>query len=151
MIVKVNNRPVANPFNGLFNSLFGEFEVAQNQSNGNKPSNGFVPVNIVETENAYHLEVSAPGRKKENFKVTVEGQLLTISYENTPVAEGETEQKDLKQIRNEFGTSNFKRSFNVDEKINAENILAKYEDGLLKVLLPKKEETKPLAKEIVIA
>ncbi len=150
MIVKVNNRPVANPFNGLFNSLFGEFE-GQNQVNSNKTNYGFVPVNIVETENAYHLEVAAPGRKKENFKVKVEGQLLSISYENTPAAEGETEQKDLKQIRKEFSTDNFKRSFNVDEKINADNILAKYEDGLLKVLLPKKEETKPLTKDIVVA
>lgn len=151
MIVKVNNRPVANPFNGLFNSLFGEFEVAQNQV-ASKSANGFVPVNIVETENAYHLEIAAPGRKKENFKVKVEGQLLTISYENTPVAEGtENENEDQKQIRTEFNTSNFKRSFNVDDKINADNILAKYEDGLLKVLLPKKEETKPVAKDITIA
>ena len=124
------------------NDLFDEFfRPAAWNTNLNVP-----PVNIHENNDAYHLEVSAPGLNKEDFKVNLEKGLLTISYEKKV----EAENKDYKTHRKEFSISGFKRSFTVDEKINADGIEAKYENGVLKLLLPKKEEIKVQPKEIAI-
>lgn len=141
-LLKVNNRPAAKPFDGLMNDLFGNFEhFFSPNSAQNVP-----PVNISETTDGYHLELVAAGRTKENFKLKVENGLLSISYEE-PTTESTTENK---QIRKEFTTGNFKRNFTLDEKVNADAITARYEDGLLKLFVPKKEEAKPLVKEITI-
>jgi len=137
-LVKHNYRNLGNAFDELFNQL----PVAWGKEFGlNTPA-----VNIHETADAFHLEVSAPGLNKEDFKVNLDKGLLTISYEK----KAETENKDYKTHRKEFSFTSFKRSFSVDEKINAEGIQAKYENGVLKLLLPKKEEVKALPKEIAI-
>jgi HSP20 family protein len=107
---------------------------------------GFPPVNISENNLAYHLELAAPGMEKTDFKVTLDGNILTISTEK----KAETKDENVKNIRREFSYKAFKRSFTVDEKIDAANIAAKYENGILKLELPKKEETKAVAKEISI-
>ena len=138
-VFKVNNRPVAKTWNGLVNDLFADFDNNFGQSVN-------APVNIAETKEAYHLEVAAPGRSKDNFTLNVENNSLTIGYEEKK----EAETADYKTIRKEFSSKSFKRTFNLDEKINTEAIEAKYEDGLLKVLLPKKEEVKPAVKQISI-
>lgn len=104
------------------------------------------PVNIHETSDSYHVELVAPGLNKEDFKVNLEKGLLTISCEKKT----EGENKDYKTHRKEFSFSSFKRSFSVDDKINVEGIQAKYENGVLKLLLPKKEEVKVQPKEIAI-
>jgi HSP20 family protein len=78
--------------------------------------------------------------------MNVEKNILTISFEQKQ----ENEKTGLKAIRNEFSFNDFKRSFNLDEKINSEAIEAKYEDGILKITLPKKEEVKPEVKQISI-
>jgi len=78
--------------------------------------------------------------------VNVENGLLTISYEKKE----SQEQKDYKTIRREFSFRSFKRSFSIDDKINADAIQARYENGVLKVFLPKKEEIKVSPKEISI-
>jgi len=141
-LLNVNNRPVAKTFDGLLNDLFGNLENAPARNfNLNAP-----PVNIAETADGYHLELAVPGRKKENFKLKVEGNLLTVSYE----AIKSDATKELKQVRKEFTVASFKRTFTLDEKTNAEGILAKYEDGLLKLFVPKKEEVKPAVTEIAI-
>lgn len=103
-------------------------------------------VNIVENSDGYHLEVNAPGRNKEDFKVQVENGLLTISAEQKTASSTE----DQKQIRKEFNISGFKRSFSVDDKVDAANIQAKYENGLLKLFIPKKEEVKVQPQSIQI-
>ena len=72
--------------------------------------------------------------------------LLTISYEK----KAESENNDYKTHRREFSVTSFKRSFRIDDVVNTEDIQAKYEDGVLKVYLPKKEEVKVLPKEINI-
>ncbi len=105
-----------------------------------------VPVNIHETTDGYHVELQAPGRSKEDFKVNVENSVLTISYEKKE----ETAQPELKTVRREFSYQGFKRSFSLDEKVNADGILAKYENGVLKLFLPKKEEVKIAPKQITI-
>jgi HSP20 family protein len=92
-------------------------------------------VNIVETEKSYAMEVIAPGMKKEDFKIAIEKDLLTISYEKKESSEEKTD----KYIRKEFSMNSFKRSFTLNEKLNAEGVTAKYENGVLHVNIPKAE------------
>ena len=140
-LVKVHN-PVQKNINTFFDEFFNELPAF-----GKTINNLFTPaVNIVETADAYHLELNAPGRKKEDFNITVDKGLLTISYEKKE----EMKSEDVKVVRREFNYQSFKRSFTIDDKINAEAIQAKYEDGLLKLLLPKVAEVKAAAKQISI-
>ena len=92
-------------------------------------------VNIVETEKSYALEVIAPGMKKEDFKIAIEKDLLTVSYEKKESSEEKTD----KYIRKEFSMNSFKRSFTLNDKLNAEGVTAKYENGVLHVNIPKAE------------
>ena len=142
--VKVNN-PVAKSFDGLMKDIFNEIP-ANFGKTFREEVLGFPPVNIVEKDNAYHLEVAAPGMEKTDFTLKLDGTLLTISAAKKEEVRDET----LKSIRKEFSYKGFKRSFTLDEKIDAANIAAKYENGILKVDLPKKEETKAASKEITI-
>jgi HSP20 family protein len=144
-LVKVNNSPYHNSFTNLFDELVNEFPVLGPRE-WNKEGSTFPPVNIHETAQAFHLELNVPGRNKEDFKVNVENGLLTISFEKKE----ETKSDDYKTIRREFSYKSFKRSFTVDQKIDASNIQAKYENGVLKLLLPKKEESKVAVKQINI-
>ena len=138
-LVKNHYRPVS--LNSVFNELFNEFPVLADVAGANFP-----PANIVETEEAYHVELNVPGRNKEDFKVNTDNGQLTISYEKKE----ETKQEGVKSIRKEFSFQSFKRSFNLDEKIDAANIQAKYENGLLKLFLPKKPEVKQASRQITI-
>jgi HSP20 family protein len=134
---------VKNNYRNL-NSLFDEFfntVPSYNQSAWNVP-----PVNIHENKEAYELELVAPGLNKEDFKVSIEKGLLTISYQK----ETTTENNEVKTHRKEFSFSSFKRSFTIDDKINADAIAARYENGVLKLTLPKKDEVKASPKEIAI-
>lgn len=142
-ILKVNNHPATKSFEGLFNDLFGNFENAL----ANTWNNSSVPTNITESDIAYQIEIAAPGRKKENFKVRIEKDIVVISYEGK---EAESDIKAVKKIRNEFSINNFTRTFSIDEKIDQEKIEAKYEDGLLKVLIPKKQFSVPTSTEISV-
>lgn len=113
----------------------------------NKTSPNFSPAtNIYEEGNSYFLELNVPGRKKEEFKISVESDLLTISYErlDQPVND------ERKTIRREFSFPSFKRSFSLDENIDIENISAQYENGILNLSLPKKEAVKTV-KQIAIS
>jgi HSP20 family protein len=108
--------------------------------------NQYASVNVKENEQAYVLELVAPGLEKEDFKINLENNMLTISAEKKE----ETEKPNEKQIRKEFKIQSFKRSFTVDENIDAENISAKYVNGVLTLNLPKKVEVKEAAKQIAI-
>jgi HSP20 family protein len=141
-LVKVNNRP----FGNLFNDFLNEFP-ASARSFGQELF-AFPQTNIHETPDAYHLELNAPGRTKEDFKIQVEQGLLTISFEKKVET---TQSDDYKTVRREFEFKSFKRSFSVDDKVDADNIQAKYENGILKLLLPKKEESKQSPRQINIA
>lgn len=107
-------------------------------------------VNVKENDNEYMIEVAAPGMKKGDFKVNYENGRLTITAEKK--AEHEEKQKE-KITRKEFNYQSFQRSFTVPENtVHTEKIAAKYEDGILHVALPKREEFKPKpAKEIKIS
>lgn len=104
------------------------------------------PVNISETANGFNLEVSVPGINKEDIRVNVEKGLLTISYDKKE----ENKSEEAKTIRREFSHRSFKRSFTVADEVNADAIQAKYENGILKLFLPKKEQVKDSPKQVVV-
>jgi HSP20 family protein len=137
-----------NPVNRNLNTVFDEIfnSLPYNVSKEAHTNTNTAPVNIIETANGYQLDLLAPGRNKEEFKINIEKGFLTISYENKQ----EAENKDEKFVRREFSTRSFKRSFSVDEKINADGIEARYDNGILRVFLPKKEEVKATPKQIQI-
>jgi HSP20 family protein len=141
-LVKINNRPVRT-FDNIFDELFNG---APAQWNGNQKST--VPVNIHEAKDGYHLEFLAAGRNKEDFKVELEKGLLTVSFEAKEPAQPEAAETEYKTVRREFNVSSFKRSFTVDEKVDQDNIQAKYENGVLKIYLPKKEVVTQAGKQI---
>lgn len=95
-------------------------------------------VNIKDTKEGYQIEVAAPGFKKEDISVKVEGNLLTISAETKQ----ESEVKEEKYTRKEFNYSSFKRSFTLPKTIEVAKVGGNYENGILTVTLPKKEEAK---------
>jgi HSP20 family protein len=104
-------------------------------------------VNITEHKNEYEVSLAVPGMKKDDFKIDVEGNMLTISSEK----EESKEEKDKKFTRKEYNYSSFSRSFTLPEEINREKIDAKYNNGILKISLPRKEEAKKLtAKNIAV-
>jgi len=98
-------------------------------------------VNITERKDDYLVSLAAPGLKKEDFKIDVEGNLLTISSEK----EKESEEKDEKHTRQEYSYSSFERSFSLPDEVNKDKIDAHYKDGVLELVLPKKEEAKKMA------
>lgn len=100
--------------------------------------NVFIPVNVKETKDAFQLEVVAPGMDKNDFNVNVEKNILTVSGEK----KNEVNDENEKHIRREYSYRSFKRSFTIDETIDAEKIEATYSNGVLKLNLPKKEEVK---------
>jgi HSP20 family protein len=104
-------------------------------------------VNITETDTEYILELAAPGMKKSDFHVNIDRNVLTVSSEK----EEEKEEKDKNYTRKEFSYSSFERSFTLPESIEQDKIDAKYTNGVLKLVLPKKEEVIPKTKEIKIS
>jgi HSP20 family protein len=104
-------------------------------------------VNITEHKDEYQVSLAAPGLKKDDFRIDVDGNMLTISCEK----EENKEEKDKKFTRKEYNYSSFSRTFTLPEEINKEKIEAKYEEGVLKLNLPRKEEAKkPSAKQIAV-
>lgn len=107
------------------------------------------PVNIRETENSYELHLVAPGLTKEDFKINIDQDLLNISYERKE--ENKDEPSAVKWLKSEFKLNSFKRTFSLNDKIDAEKISAKYADGILVVTLAKKEVTAPKSHEITVS
>jgi HSP20 family protein len=104
--------------------------------------------NILESPESFQLELAAPGMNKEDFKIHLENNILTISAE----MEDEKREDGKNYTRKEFYYGSFSRSFTLPKIIDFEKIKADYENGVLKVLLPKKEEAKlELKKEIKIS
>jgi len=133
-LVKLNN-DLFPAFSNLFEDFFGrDDEMTPTMNRWNR----MPAVNIREDDNNYHLELAAPGLKKDDFKITLDNNLLTI----------ETEMKDEKEVnkqnysRKEFNYHAFRRSFTLPESADNEKIDAKYKDGVLNLMIPKKEESR---------
>ena len=141
----VKFRHPAKSFNNLLDDFFPQ--VPSLLWNENVSSFGNVaPVNIKQTEAGYELEIIAPGFTKDDFKIQLEKNLLTVSAERKE----EEENKAEKQIRKEFKFQSFKRSFTIDEKIDTEKVEAKYDNGVLVINLANKEEIKAPTKQITV-
>lgn len=96
-------------------------------------------VNIVESDDKFLLEVAAPGLKKEDFRIDIEQNKLTISSEK----KHESERSDGgKYCRKEFVYSSFRRAFSLPESVDSDKIIASHSDGILSVSIPKREEAK---------
>lgn len=143
-LVKVNNN-ISRSIDGMMKELFNEFPSTVAKT-FREDVLSFPPVNITEKENDYLVELAAPGLQKSDFQLKLEANVLTISADKKTI----NTEENSKLIRNEFTHRAFKRSFTLDEKIDAENITAKYENGILQLALPKKEMHKAAAKEISI-
>lgn len=143
---RFSKRPLDNSFSHLVDDLFSELPVLFNNQLSVSNRKHSVPVNVKESDKAYEMEVVAPGFEKTDFKINVEQDLLTISAEKKNVVKEENQ----KITRREYSYSSFKRSFTLDDKIDATNIAASYINGVLTVTLPKKETVKPSVKEITI-
>jgi HSP20 family protein len=133
-------------FNNLMDDLFATIPSILRDDFVTPPFRSFTPVNVKETEKDYVLEVVAPGFQKEDFKINLDNNTLTVSVEKKE----ETENKNEKFIRKEFKQQSFSRSFTIDKNIDAESISAKYVNGVLTLNLAKKQEVKPSVKEISI-
>ena len=141
-LVKFNNNKGANAllpgFNDVFESIF-------NDTFFNDRMVARVPaVNISETAENYHLELAAPGLKKQDFKISLDRQVLNISVEQ----QNESSEEGKRFSKKEFSYTSFVRSFTLPELADHSRIEAAYEDGVLKVDIAKKEEAKMASRQI---
>ncbi|MDP3462102.1 MAG: Hsp20/alpha crystallin family protein [Bacteroidales bacterium] len=141
-LIRFNPHPVS-----LLSELMEDFD--KNFFMRNAEPQGMVPsVNIRESEEGFMLDLAAPGLKKEDFKVNLDNNVLTISSEQ----KNENEEKSEKYTRKEFFYSSFSRSFTLPKTIDLDKIKAGYNNGILSLSLPKREDAKvAVNREIAIA
>lgn len=126
-------------FPTLFDRYFNGENLNWNDLNFSSDRGTLPAVNISENEDGYQIEVAAPGLKKDNFKLNLDKGRLTISSQHK-----EEKEDQYHYSRKEFNYKNFERTFVVPEKVvDSEKITANYEDGILRIGLPKREEVKP--------
>lgn len=135
-VAKFSNGNVRPRLSNWVETMFGpEFTTLWDDA----PSRFKVPAtNIRETDDKFSIEVAAPGMKKSDFEVNIDNGVLTIGYELEK--EHESSENDGEYTHREFGYSSFRRSFTLPDAVNGEKISARYEEGVLFVDLPKKEE-----------
>ena len=133
-ITKRNNLVFPALMNEIFKpDWFGGLETA---------GHNLPPVNIKENEADFELQLSVPGRGKEDFNIEIDADVLTVSTE----VKTEEVQKEENFTRREFSFKSFRRAFTLPNTIDAENIKANYENGILSFVLPKKAEALPKPK-----
>ena len=126
-------------FSPMFDDFFGRELFNWGNNNYSSTSTTMPSVNIRETGDNYEVEVAAPGMDKKDFKITLDGNLLTISSAKQQSRE---EVKD-RYTRREFSYQSFQRSFELPKDVvDQDKISARYENGLLYLSIPKKEEVK---------
>ena len=104
-------------------------------------------INIEENDGQYDISLAAPGMKKDDFRIDLDGDTLTISAEK----EETKEEKDKKYNRREYNYSSFSRSFTLPGEVKSDKIEASYNEGVLKLVLPKNEAAKLSSKKNSIA
>lgn len=128
-----NQRPSL--FNNFFNDDFFNWYDSYSETNTTVPA-----VNIKENTDGFDVEVAAPGFDKKDFNIELNNDLLTISSEKK--IENEVKE-DSRFTKREFSYQSFSRSFTIPITVEREKISAKYDSGILKIHIPKKEEAKP--------
>ncbi len=143
--LNLNSRPIAGNLSRVLETMLSP-EISSGHYDTNAFRNGKgASVNINNIGNGYEIEVMAAGYSKEDFKIDLDKNLLTISAETK-----NDEAPEKKSIRTEFKIQGFKRSFTIDEQIATEKITARHNNGILVLHLPKKEEVKAPVKQISI-
>lgn len=139
-IIRRNNQFPSMSMTALFDDLLNR-DLLNWGLNNNSETNTTIPaVNIKETKDSFNVELAAPGMRKEDFKVELDGNQLTISSER--IAEESSDEH--RYTKREFSYQSFKRTFQLPkEVVDADKIEARYKDGLLHLVIPKKEEAKP--------
>jgi len=142
-LVKFNNgqKNVVSPwFSDVFDSLINDSRL------NDRFINKIPAVNIAETENEFHIELAVPGLKKDDFKISLDKNVLSVS------AEKKTENVDesKKYSKREYSYNSFVRSFTLPETADYAKIEAEYTDGVLKLNVDKKEEAKIQSREIAV-
>ena len=136
-----NNRNVLNPgFSDIFESFFNDSFLSDRMISR-------VPaVNVAETDDGYHIELAAPGLKKEDFKIDLEHNMLNVSVEKR----SEETENNKKYNKREYSYSSFVRSFTLPDSADDGKIEAEYTDGILKINIAKREESKTASRHIEI-
>ncbi|TRO65334.1 Hsp20/alpha crystallin family protein [Christiangramia sabulilitoris] len=116
-------------------------------TNVNSIGTSIPAVNIMESEDSFNVEVAAPGMSKEDFNIELDNDVLTISSEEKK--EEESTDKNGRFTRKEFSYRSFKRAFSLPDSVDSSKISASYENGVLEIALPKKEEAKVQAKRLI--
>ena len=142
-LVKFNN----NRNNTLIPDINDVFESILNDTFFNDRMTTRVPaVNISESENHYHVELAAPGLKKEDFKLNLDRNQLSVSVETS--MGNQDNQKNYS--KREYSYTSFVRSFTLPDSADANQIEASYTDGILSIDIAKREEAKAVRKQIEI-
>ena len=125
---------------GLFNDFFSRDLWNWGLENNSTTNTSIPSINVKETNNHYEVELAAPGMEKKDFKIELNGNMLTISSQR----QNEWEDKeDERYTRREFSYQSFQRSFQLPKDVvDEDKIQAKYENGLLHLTIPKKEHAK---------
>ena len=132
--------------NDLFPTFFDDFLGRDLfESNRSGLPQTMPAVNIRETEDDYVVEMVSPGLNKKDFKVELDNQLLTISYEK----EASKDEKNENYTKQEFSYSSYQRSFTLPKSVESNKIEARYKDGILNITIPKKEEAKKQASRLI--
>ena len=135
---------------GLFPSLFDDWFIENRLDRQDYETFSIPAVNISENFSIFAIEIAAPGLKKEDFSIELDKQVLTISSKNHPADDSESEIK-RKFNRKEFNYGEFTRSFKLPETVNLKEIGANYENGILSITLPKKEEEQDIKRMVEIS
>ena len=139
-------RPSRHGFSREIDRFFDDFFAAPSVRTDTETD--FVPrVNIKDTKDSVSLTFELPGMNKEDIKVSVKDNLLTVSGQR----EWKSEEKDEQYVRSEIHTGSFTRSFTLPENINDSKISADYRNGLLEIRLEKREEAKPKEIEVKVS
>jgi HSP20 family protein len=141
-LVKFNNDKRSNAllpgFNDVFESIFNDSFFAD------RMVTRIPAVNISESADHFHIELAAPGLKKQDFRINVEDNVLHISVEQ----QTDNRENNRKYNKREYSYSSFVRSFNLPELADDTQIEAAYEDGVLKIDVAKREEAKTVSRQI---
>jgi HSP20 family protein len=130
MLAKINRHYVPAYWDDFFNDNFFK-NIHTVNNNATSPA-----VNVVEEDNVFRIEVAVPGLTRKEIRIDLENDILTVASEQKEQKEENTQ----RYVRREFGTSTFKRSFQLPDTIDFEKIKARHDAGILTIELPKKEE-----------
>ena len=125
-------------YNPNLNRLFDRF--FEDQPAGNPQYFNLPPANIAEEEKQFRIELAVPGYKKSDFTIELDKDLLHVSLKESDHQEKQDNKQETNYIKKEFGFDEFCRSFRISDKVDRENIKAQYENGILRITIPKKKE-----------